>query len=138
MERQMFYGAKKETFEKAKTLRENMTDAEKNLWQRLNKSQLGVRFKAQHPISIFIADFYCHQHKLVIEVDGEIHEYQKEYDYGREMEMEKFEIKTIRFSNQEIFSDIEIVIAKIKNEICPQPPKGGFKKNSLRKVSFTP
>ena len=123
----MFYGAKKETFEKAKILRENMTDAEKMLWQRLNKSQLGVRFKAQHPIGIFIADFYCHQYKLVVEIDGEIHDYQKEYDYGREMEMEKFGIKTIRFSNQEVFSDIETVIAKIKNEIysTPPPPKGG-------------
>ena len=122
MERQMFYGAKKETFKKAETLRENMTDAEKILWKRLNKNQLGVRFKSQHPISIFIADFYCHQHKLVVEIDGEIHEQQKEYDYGREMEMEKFGIKTIRFSNQEVFLDIENVIAKIKNEICSSPP----------------
>jgi very-short-patch-repair endonuclease len=66
----MFYRAKNNTFEKANELRNNMTEAEKTIWERLNKSQLGVRFKAQHPIDIFIADFYCHRCKLVIEVDG--------------------------------------------------------------------
>ena len=51
-----------------------MTEGEKILWQRLNKSQLlGFRFKAQHPIGRFIVDFYCHKAMLVIEVDGDIH-----------------------------------------------------------------
>lgn len=70
---EMFYGAKRSIFEKAKELRENMTVAEKQLWSRLNASQLNVRFKRQHPIDIFIADFYCHKFKLVVEVDGEYH-----------------------------------------------------------------
>ena len=54
----MFYGAKVDVFEKARLLRENMTIAEKLLWERLNKNQLGVRFKPQHPVDIFIVDFY--------------------------------------------------------------------------------
>ena len=70
---EMFYGAKRSIFQNAKELREKMTGAEIQLWSRLNKSQLGVRFKRQHPIDIFIADFYCHKYKLVVEVDGEYH-----------------------------------------------------------------
>ena len=110
----MFYNASPDIFRKAEELRKNMTEAEKILWERLRKKQLSVRFKAQHPIERFIADFYCHQSKLVVEVDGEIHKYQKEYDDGREAEMEKYGIKIIRFTNDEVINDIEKVIEKIK------------------------
>ncbi|MFO7882070.1 MAG: DUF559 domain-containing protein [Kosmotogaceae bacterium] len=92
----MFYNATPTVFENARLLRRNMTEAEKLLWERLCKKQLGVRFKAQHPIERFIADFYCHKAKLVVELDGEIHNYQKEYDIGREGEMEKYDITVIR------------------------------------------
>jgi cyclase len=60
MDRKMFFGANTDLFKKAKQLRENMTAAEKALWNRLRENQLGVRFKPQHPLDIFIADFYCH------------------------------------------------------------------------------
>ncbi len=86
MNREMFYGAGPEIFAKAKILRQKMTTAEKLLWQRLKENQLGYRFKPQHPIDIFIADFYCHALKLVIEVDGQIHDHQKDYDEGRTTE----------------------------------------------------
>ncbi|MCF8332791.1 MAG: DUF559 domain-containing protein, partial [Bacteroidales bacterium] len=59
MQRTMFYGAKPHLFEKAKELRKNMTSEEQKLWDRLRKKQLGVRFRAQHPIERFIMDFYC-------------------------------------------------------------------------------
>ena len=114
IERTMFYNASPDIFRNAEDLRNNMTEAEEILWERLRKKQLGVRFKAQHPIERFIADFYCHQSKLVIEVDGEIHKYQKEYDDGREAEIEKYEIKILRFTNSEVINDIETVIEKIK------------------------
>ncbi len=123
----MFYGAKAEIFQYALELRQNMTKAEKALWNRLNKNQLGVRFKAQHPINIFIADFYCHKHKLVIEVDGDIHKKQKEYDEGRTFELEHFGIEVIRFTNEEIFHNIEEVIRKIETTLsltAPKSPKG--------------
>ena len=116
----MFYNAKPHIFEKAKYLRENMTMAELKLWELLKNKQLqGLRFRAQHPIDIFIADFYCHSLKLVIEIDGGIHlnVEQKEYDIGREAEMNYWGIKIIRFTNEEIGEDIDQVIREI-NDIC--------------------
>ena len=121
----MFYGAKRSIFQYAEVLRKDMTVAEKKLWDRLNKSQLGVRFKAQHPIDIFIADFYCHKFKLVVEIDGGIHETQKEYDEGRTAELESWGLTIIRFSNEEVMNDIEKVVEMIKNHLkLPQAPKG--------------
>jgi very-short-patch-repair endonuclease len=71
IERTMFYGAKKKIFLNALELRNNMTTAEKILWNELRKKDIfKARFKSQHPIGIFVADFYCHKYKLVIEVDG--------------------------------------------------------------------
>ena len=110
----MFYNASPDIFRKAEYLRLNMTKTERMLWEKLRNKQLGVRFKAQHPIERFIADFYCHQSKLVVEVDGEIHKYQKEYDDGREAEIEKYGIRIIRFTNNEVINDINHVIEKIK------------------------
>jgi len=114
IERSMFYNAKPNIFRKAEELRNNMTEAEKLLWERLSKKQLGIRFKAQHPIEQFIADFYCHSAKLVIELDGEIHNHQKEYDIGREAELGKYDITVIRFKNQEVFEDIDGVVERIR------------------------
>ncbi|MCF8309751.1 MAG: endonuclease domain-containing protein [Bacteroidales bacterium] len=106
MQRTMFYGAKAHLFIKAKELRKNMTPAEQKLWDRLRKKQLGVRFRAQHPIERFIVDFYCHQLKLVIEVDGDIHNFQNEYDLGRNIEIEKYGIKVLRIKNSQIETNI--------------------------------
>ncbi len=105
-----------------------MTSAERILWERLrNKQVLNLRFRRQHPIDIFIADFYCHQVRLVIEVDGKIHESQKEYDIGRSAELERYYIKVIRFTNEEGEYDIENVIEKISTTIMHRiksPPWG--------------
>ena len=117
----MFYGAKPDIFEKANLLRNNMTEAENKLWNCLRKNQLGVRFKPQHPIDIFIVDFYCHKFKLVIEVDGGIHKHQSDYDEGRTAELEQFGLKIIRFSNEDVFNDIEKVIRSINENITPNP-----------------
>ena len=130
----MFYGAKRSIFQNAKELREKMTGAEMQLWSRLNSSQLGVRFKRQHPIDIFIADFYCHKFKLVVEVDGEYHydDEQLEYDEGRTAELERFGITVIRFTNDEVMEDIDRVVEEIRKylvdstlpTIPPPTPKG--------------
>jgi very-short-patch-repair endonuclease len=117
IENSMFFNASPEIYRKAEYLRKNMTEAEKLLWDRLRKTQLGVRFKAQHPIDQFIVDFYCHKAKLVIEVDGDNHRYNQEYDEGREAEIKKFGIKIIRFTNNEIFEDLNNVIKKIRSNI---------------------
>jgi len=125
IERNMFYGARKSIFLKAIELRNNPTRAEKIRWEYLkNKDLFNLRFKRQHPIDIFIADFYCHQYKLVIEVYGEIHNNPdtQEYDEGRKFEMEKFGIRILRFSNTEVLENIDNVIARIKQEISSISP----------------
>ena len=110
----MFYGAKPELFARAKYLRENMTESEQLLWHKLRNNQLKYRFKAQHPINIFIADFYCHQKQLVIEIDGKIHEKQTEYDAGRTAELNRWGITVLRFSNEDVMFRIDDVIQEIE------------------------
>ena len=113
----MFSGASPIIFERTRILRENMTDSEIKLWQRLKGNQLLFRFKPQHPAGIFILDFYCHKLKLGIEVDGDIHLTQKESDAGRSEELQLYGIKIILFKNKEIFQNEEMVINTIKKEI---------------------
>jgi len=121
----MFYGANQSLFETAKGLRKNMTLAELILWKKLKDRKLfKVKFRRQHPIDIFIADFYCHEYKLVIEIDGEIHleNEKKEYDLGRTVEMEKFGIRIIRFTNDQILFNMDNVINEIYKAITELAP----------------
>lgn len=117
----MFYGSNARTFRFAKKLRNNMTDAEQILWNRLSNKQLGCRFKRQHPICNFIADFYCHKAKLVIEVDGAIHERADRIirDNDRtEKIQESSGCLILRFTNNEVKHDIENVILTIKRALA--------------------
>jgi len=125
VERHMFYGAKKNIFHRAVELRNNMTIAEKILWEELRKKDVyKARWKRQHPIDIFVVDFYCHKYKLAVEVDGEIHlnEEIREYDDGREHDIEKLGIKVLRFTNKQVFEDIEIVKNQILDSIKSLSP----------------
>lgn len=125
IERNMFYGAKKNIFIRALELRKNMTPVEKILWNELSKREIfKARFKSQHPISIFVVDFYCHRHKLVIEVDGEIHidEEVMEYDNGRTYLIESLGIRILRFTNEEVINDTDLVINRILHEIDSLSP----------------
>lgn len=115
----MFYNAKPQIFERARNMRKNMTETELLLWEKLKgKKILGLRFRPQHPIDIFIADFYCHPIQLVIEVDGGIHKSkdQKEYDLGRTAELNYLGIEVVRFTNDEIEKDLNKVIKTIKRK----------------------
>jgi len=98
------------------------------LWDKLKLKQIcGVRFRRQHPIDFFIADFYCHEIRLVVEIDGEIHNYKREHDEGRSTEMERYFIKVIRFTNSEVEYNIEDVVKRIENEVTGRmksPPWG--------------
>ena len=117
IERHMFYGAKKNIFLKAIELRRNMTEAEEKLWQKLkDRNIFEARWKRQHPIDIFIADFYCHRYKIIVEVDGEIHMDSDvaQRDDGRTYELENMGITILRFTNKEIFENIEAVTEAIK------------------------
>lgn len=116
----MFYGAQPILFEFAKQLRLNPTVAEEFLWKQLSSVKLkGVRFKRQHPILYFIADFYCHRAKLVIEVDGGYHKIpsQYEYDCNRDQELTVLGLKVIRFTNEEVLFYIKNVLKRIEEEI---------------------
>ena len=116
----MFYGASPEIFKRAGKLRKNMTEAESKLWSLLRKKKVeGKRFRRQHPVNKFIVDFYCHECKLVIEVDGGIHQRaeQKEYDTGRTYELEQLGLKVIRFTNSQVLQQPGMVIERIKETI---------------------
>ena len=111
----LFYGAGPQIRDYAKELRKDMTRCERILWNELrNRKISNCKFRRQHPIDIFIADFYCHKKKLVIEVDGEIHEKQKEYDIGRDAEMEDYGITVVRFKNEEVENELSNVLDKIR------------------------
>ncbi|MFB6343454.1 endonuclease domain-containing protein [Saccharicrinis sp. FJH62] len=112
------FGATKSTFEKARILRKHMTKTEKLLWERIRKKQInGYHFRRQHPIDCYIVDFYCHELKLVIELDGEIHQFQKEYDKERQSELEAIGLKVLRFRNEDVEYSMESVIRTIKEHI---------------------
>ena len=112
-------------------LRKCQTDAEEFLWARLRKRQLnGKKFLRQFAILygsslgsalFYIVDFYCHECKLAIEVDGKIHESQKEYDLKRDKEINDLGIKVLRFKNEEVFGDLEGVLEKIRSCLGPSP-----------------
>jgi very-short-patch-repair endonuclease len=113
----IYFGAGPELLKLAGELRKSMTPAEKILWQKLrNKNVKGYRFRRQHPIKVFIADFFCYEAMLVIEVDGEIHTQarQSERDHERTQVLKELGIQELRFSNQEVFENIEKVIHRIE------------------------
>jgi very-short-patch-repair endonuclease len=116
VEREMYFGAKPHIFRLAEEMRTNPTEAEKILWKHVKKIRsLGYTFRRQHPIDIFIADFYCHRIKLVIEVDGEVHndDQSREHDDGRTGHLERYGIKVIRFTNEQVIKNEELVVKQI-------------------------
>jgi len=121
----LFYNASPEIHKRAKELRKNMTPAEKVLWKHIRNRKLGkLKFRRQHPIDIFIADFYCHELKLVIEIDGGIHQLPEnsEYDIGRNAEMKEMGIEIIRFTNEEVLNTIEQVLKRINETMKGREP----------------
>lgn len=116
----MWKGAPPESFAKAKILREKETNAEKLLWEKLKGNQLeGIKFRRQHPINLYIADFYCHKCRLIIEIDGEYHfsDDQRIKDEERTKMLEFNDLHVIRFTNEEVENNIEYVLQQIKNKI---------------------
>jgi very-short-patch-repair endonuclease len=98
----------------AKQLRKTITPAEQQLWQALRGGKLaGLKFRRQHPVGNFILDFYCAVHKLVVEVDGGIHETQIEYDAARTIELESYGYTIMRFTNDRVLQELETVLAEI-------------------------
>ncbi len=95
-----------------------MTDAERALWNAIRNIP-NKRFRRQHPIGDYIADFICLKHKPIIEVDGGYHSepHQQEDDAARTLDLNRMGYRVIRFSNEEVLYNTENVIEQIKNSI---------------------
>ena len=104
----------KEKQERARELRRNMTPAEKRLWKEVRANKLGVHFRRQQVIQGFIVDFYCHRVGLVVEVDGDVHDLQKEEDERREKVLSEMGLRVVRFQNDEVVRELSVVVGKIK------------------------
>ncbi len=105
-------------FEYANALKKEMTEAEKIMWEKLRNRRLNdLKFRRQHPIGKFILDFYCHELKLAVEIDGNIHEQEdvKEKDEGRIYMLTEWEITVLRFTNEEVVNKIGFVLETIKS-----------------------
>ena len=99
----------------AREMRREMTSCEAKLWERLRRGNLGINFRRQQVIAGFIADFYCHQANLVVEVDGPIHE--AEYDAERDRVFAGYGIVTLRFSNRQVEEQIGVVLYQIRQNV---------------------
>ena len=103
-----------ENFYRAKELRQNLTPAERKMWSRLRNHQLdGLGFRRQHALGPFIVDLCCNSCKLVIELDGDTHASQVEYDLERTAWLEQHGWKVIRFANREVENEIDAVLLAI-------------------------
>ncbi|MEI7579499.1 MAG: restriction endonuclease subunit S [bacterium] len=118
----------KKLYDKAVKMRNFPTKAEALLWEELKLKKLGMKFRRQHIIDNFIVDFYCVEIGLIIEVDGEIHQSQKDKDQKREETLKSLGCQIIRFSNEEVINNINQVITKIKSSI--PSPSGEYKPKS--------
>lgn len=108
----------KTLLERAKEMRKKPTKAEAALWEGLRNRRLDEKFRRQHPIGSYIADFVCLRKKLVIEVDGDIHKFQGDLDAERQSFLERDHGFTVlRFSNEEVLEDMDSVIHRIKDEL---------------------
>jgi len=106
----------------AKINRKKETESEKILWNKLlRKKQLGVKFTRQKPIDRFIADFYCSELSLAIEIDGGSHNNKKDRDNSRDKYLHACGIKTLRISDKDVINDIEKVEKEIKLFLKPLP-----------------
>jgi very-short-patch-repair endonuclease/predicted N-acetyltransferase YhbS len=98
----------------ARKLRREMTPAEARLWDKLRMNRLqGLHFRRQQVIDGFIADFYCHETRLIIEVDGEIHAGQEEYDRERDAIIATRNLRILRFVNARVIGDMDSVLSEI-------------------------
>jgi leucyl-tRNA synthetase len=117
--------------QRRRELRNNPTQEESLLWCRLKNYQTGFKFRRQHSIGGYIVDFYCALERVVVEIDGSQHLQKEnlEYDTIRSKYFESFNIKVVRFSNDEVNKNLDNVILKIKSILdhhpLPPPPKGG-------------
>ena len=107
-------------------LRRNQTKAEKIFWNEIrNRKVLGFKFYRQYPLifdytgkkTFFVADFYCHERRLVIELDGQIHDYQKERDKLRTHLINMLGVEVVRYRNEEIENNLDMVLENLMEKL---------------------
>jgi len=103
-----------------------MTYCEKIVWMYLRKKQFGYRFLRQYSVDKYVVDFYCPKLKLVVEIDGDVHDLpeQKEYDEKRQKELEEFGITFVRIKNEELLGNPNKAFVKIEDAIKLLAQKG--------------
>ncbi|KPJ66872.1 hypothetical protein AMJ44_07680 [candidate division WOR-1 bacterium DG_54_3] len=102
----------------ARVLRKDQTSCEEKVWQLLrNRQFMGLKFRRQHVVEGFVVDFYCQEYKLAIELDGKVHDKQKDYDELRDEEIGSENVSLIRICNEEVEKDPKIVLQKIKEHL---------------------
>ncbi|MDE2779309.1 MAG: endonuclease domain-containing protein [Chloroflexota bacterium] len=109
----------------ARELRREQTKAEELLWHRVRNRQLAkAKFRRQHPAGRYVLDFYCHEARLAVELDGDIHDYpdQAAYDKARRTEIREGGVRLLVFRNQEIFADLDRVLIEIREALLPGSP----------------
>ena len=111
------------TTTRARSLRTGMTETERLLWQVLRGKQInGYRFRRQHPIGRYIADFACIEQKMVIELDGGQHQDQLVYDQARSTFLQAQGWQVLRFWNNDVLNNIDGVLASIAERLSGAPP----------------
>lgn len=103
-------------YQYGRELRQVLTGAEKLLWAELRNRKLnGLKFRRQHPLDKFIVDFYCNEKKIVIELDGGVHDEKinKEYDEARTSMLASLNVIVLRFRNEEVINNMKDVLKKI-------------------------
>ena len=104
--------------ERRRALRKRSTKPEQLLWQALrNRKFHGLKFRRQHPIDPFIVDFVCIERKLVIELDGDYHEYVEQKDARRQKYIEDHGFTVLRFLNEDVLDDVEAVLIAIARKL---------------------
>ncbi len=141
----MHFGASYLLFKRAEELRKFCTWEEEVIWGYLSGNKLGVKFRRQHPLLFYIADFYCHQLKLVIEIDGSVHykDDVKINDAIRQKEIEDLGVSVLRFTNSQVKNNPELILEQINKKVKElkvsrdqsSPPAGGA--GGLRAIIFS-
>lgn len=112
----------KRMIEVARQLRKEPTPSEAILWQALRGRRLrGLRFRRQQPIGPFVVDFYCPAARLVVEVDGPIHEAQQKADAERQELLESLGLRFLRLPAAQVERDLAAALASIGEALAPSP-----------------
>jgi len=109
-----------QTFHRARAMRKAPTGSERAMWRILRNDQLGVRFRRQHPIGPYIADFYCPAHRLIVEVDGGQHN-GSESDARRDARLKEQGYRVLRVWNLDVLTNSDGVARVIRRALGQEP-----------------